>query len=47
MTNVQSQPVQHPSTHLRECVAAWIVAATLVLAMASSSVIALLFENWT
>jgi hypothetical protein len=47
MTNLQTHPARQPSTHLRECIAAWIVAATLVLAMASSSLIALLFENWT
>lgn len=47
MTSTQFPSTQGPSPRLYEHVAAWIVAFTLVLAMASTSVVALLFENWT
>ena len=46
MKTGQAQTMQSPNLHLRECVAAWIVAATLVLAMVASSLVALLFEGW-
>lgn len=47
MTTASSASLHGSRSHLYEHLAAWILAFTLVLAMASTSVVALLFENWT
>ena len=46
MTNTATDAPQGSGPSLRECIAAWVVALTLLIAMVASSLVALLFDGW-